>query len=113
MVQAPNVYRIDMPEGSTTDKAGNLINSQADGYLHLDRRNYVLGRMLANGKISQQEYDDAMASPITPNITNRSQGCQNATGAEFFCEYVRTILLNDPPSAPTTTRARRTCAAAA
>lgn len=97
MVQAPNVYRIDMPEGSTTDKAGNPINSQADGYsLTLDRRNYVLGRMLANGKISQQEYDDAMASPITPNITNRSQGCQNATGAEFFCEYVRTILLSDP-----------------
>jgi hypothetical protein len=54
-----------------------------------------------------------MASPITPNITNRSQGCQNATGAEFFCEYVRTVLLTDPPSARTTTRAPRTCAAAA
>ena len=97
MVQAPNVYRIDMPEGSTTDKAGNPINSAADGYsLTLERRNYVLGRMLDNGKISQEEYDAAKASPIEPKITDRTQGCQTATGAEFFCEYVRTILLNDP-----------------
>lgn len=97
MVQAPNVYRIDRPDGSTTDKAGNPVNSAADGYaLTLERRNYVLGRMLDNGKISQEEYDAAKASPIEPKITDRTQGCQTAAGAEFFCEYVRTILLTDP-----------------
>lgn len=97
MVQAPNVYRIDMPNGSTTDKDGNAVNSAADGYsLTLDRRNYVLGRMLDDGKISQDEYEAAKASPIEPHITDRAQGCQTATGAEFFCETVRSILLTDP-----------------
>lgn len=97
MVQAPNTYRIDKPDGSTTDKAGNPVNSAADGYkLTLDRRNYVLGRMHEDGKISTEEYEAAKAEPITPVITPRAQGCQMATGAEFFCEYVRSILLNDP-----------------
>ena len=97
MVQAPNTYRIDKPEGSTTDKAGNPLNSAADGYkLTLDRRHYVLGRMLDDGKITQAEYDEADASPITPTITPRNQGCVMAVGAEFFCEYVRSILLTDP-----------------
>ncbi len=97
MVQAPNTYRIDMPEGSTTDRDGNPVNSAADGYAKtLERRNYVLGRMLDDGKISQEEYDTAKASPIEPNITMRAQGCQTAAGAEFFCEYVRSVLLTDP-----------------
>lgn len=89
MVQEPNTYRIDIPGGSATDKAGEAINSEADGYsLTLTRRDYVLGRMLEDGKISQAEYDEAKATPITPAITTRNQGCQTATGAEFFCEYV-------------------------
>ncbi|MFT4051289.1 MAG: penicillin-binding protein [Microbacterium sp.] len=96
MVQEPNTYRIDMPEGSTTDSDGNAVNSAADGYsLTLERRDYVLGRMLDDGKITQAEYDEAVASAITPNITPRTQGCQIATGAEFFCEYVRSIVLTD------------------
>lgn len=89
MVQEPNTYRIDKPGGSATNKAGEPINSEADGYKPtLDRRNYVLGRMLEDGKISQAEYDEAKASPITPAITERDQGCQTASGTEFFCEYV-------------------------
>lgn len=97
MVQAPNTYRIDRPDGSTEDDAGNPENSAADGYkLTLDRRNYVLGRMLDLGKISQAEYDEAYNSPIEPVISEQTQGCQTATGAEFFCEYVRSVLLTDP-----------------
>lgn len=97
MVQAPNTYRIDLgDEGTATDKAGNAINTASDGYsLTLSRRNYVLDRMLDDGKISQAEYDEAYASPITPNIVNREQGCQMATGAEFFCEYVVSIIKQD------------------
>lgn len=97
MVQEPNTLRIDRPGGTTTDKAGNPVNGEADGYsLTLDRRNYVLGRMLEDGKISQAEYDEAKATPITPNIQPRPQGCQMATGAEFFCEYVVSIVKSDP-----------------
>ena len=70
MVQAPNTYRIDEPEGTTQDDAGNAVNSAADGYkLTLDRRNYVLGRMLDLGKISQAEYDEAYDSPIEPVVS--------------------------------------------
>ncbi|WP_298944140.1 transglycosylase domain-containing protein [uncultured Microbacterium sp.] len=89
MVQEPNTFRLDRPDGTTTNSAGEAVNSAADGYtLTLDRRNYVLGRMLDDGKISQAEYDEAMATPITPAISPRPQGCQTASGAEFFCEYV-------------------------
>ncbi|NKF33515.1 thioredoxin, partial [Pseudomonas sp. BGM005] len=64
MVQNPNQYRIDQPQGTWTDKDGVAHNSEADGYAETaDRRHYVLGRMLANGKITQAQYDEADASP--------------------------------------------------
>lgn len=98
MVQEPNALRIDRGEtGTVTDKAGNAVNTAEDGFsLALSRRNYVLGRMVDDGKISQAEYDEAYASPITPNIVDRPQGCQMAEGAQFFCEYVVSIIKSDP-----------------
>ncbi|MCT9820994.1 transglycosylase domain-containing protein [Microbacterium sp. W1N] len=97
MVQEPNTYRIDKPEGSATNKAGEAINSAADGYaLTKDRRHYVLGRMLADGKITQAEYDEADASEVTPNVQTRATGCSQAAGSEFFCEYVVSIVKSDP-----------------
>ncbi len=43
MVQNPNSYRIDMPNGSMTDQDGNPVNSAADGYAKTkDRQVYVL-----------------------------------------------------------------------
>lgn len=96
MVQNPNTFRIDMPGGSVVNKDGVAVNSQADGYsLTTDRRSYVLGRMLAEGKITQEQYDAAKAEPITPVITPTEQGCAQAKGVEFFCDYVRTIVEND------------------
>ncbi|MFI8593397.1 transglycosylase domain-containing protein [Microbacterium sp. NPDC078428] len=88
MVQNPNTFRIDRPESES--------NGAANGYqLTLDRRNYVLGRMLADGKISQEQYDAAYAEPIAPNIVPSTQGCENAGGSAFFCDYVRTIVETD------------------
>lgn len=88
MVQNPNTYRIDRPQSES--------NGEANGYtLTTDRRNYVLGRMLAEGKITQEQYDAAKAEVITPAINPTVQGCQQAGGAAFFCDYVRTIVLND------------------
>lgn len=102
MVQEPNSYRIDKPGGSTNDSAGNPINSAEDGYaLTLDRRNYVLYRMLDDGKITQEEYDAAKALPIEPKITQRTQGCTTAKGAEFFCDYVTSIIKTDEAFGPT------------
>lgn len=88
MVQEPNTYRLDRPESET--------NGAANGYaLTKNRQLYVLTRMLSDGKITQEEHDAAAAEPITPAIQQRPQGCQLASGAEFFCEYVRSIVLSD------------------
>ncbi|WP_309103547.1 transglycosylase domain-containing protein [Microbacterium sp.] len=92
MVQNPNLYRIDKPEGSAPDG----VNSAADGYSQtLERRHYVLGRMLDDGKITQAQYDEADASPIVPAITQPQQGCVAAGRNAYFCEYVKSIVLND------------------
>ena len=80
IVNQPNALRIDVPE--------NLEYNQ-------QRRDYVLGRMLAEGKISNKEYKAAVAEPVTPNITPPSTGCQTAGGAAFFCDYVTWVIKND------------------
>lgn len=80
-VNNPNNLRIDIPENVE---------------LNQERRDYVLGRMLAEGKITQKEYNAAVAEPVTPVITPSSTGCQTAGGAAFFCDYVTWIIKNDP-----------------
>lgn len=82
MVQEPNTYRLDNPD--------NIPNNQ-------ERRDYILYRMHDEGKITQEEYDAAVASPVEPNITEPTHGCQNAGGnAKYFCDYVRNVIVNDP-----------------
>ncbi|WP_375236572.1 transglycosylase domain-containing protein, partial [Microbacterium schleiferi] len=97
MVQTPNLYRLDRPDGSWTDKDGNPINSAADGYsLTKERQTYVLNRMLADGKITQEEHDAAVAEPIVPVITPADTGCGVVPGkAAYFCQYARGIMEND------------------
>ncbi|WP_235201402.1 transglycosylase domain-containing protein [Microbacterium sp. CH12i] len=97
IVQNPNTYRIDRAGGTATDKDGAAINSAEDGYsLTLVRRNYVLNRMLEDGKITQAQHDEAIATPIAPAITYPSQGCAAAGNNGYFCQYVKTIVLSDP-----------------
>lgn len=80
-VQNPNVYRVDYEE--------NLENNKM-------RRNYVLMRMLDEGKITQEEHDAAAAEEVKPNVQPTKHGCQNAEGnAQYFCDYVRNVILND------------------
>lgn len=96
IVQNPNLYRIDLAGGTYTDKAGVGHNSEADGYAETkDRRHYVLGRMLANGKITQAQYDEADASDVVPAITQPTQGCAAAGRNGYFCQYVKSIIEND------------------
>lgn len=98
MVQNPNAYRIDQADGSMyDDETDTWINSAADGYAEtLVRRNYVLGRMLADTKITQEQYDAAYAEPITPNIVAPSSGCAAAGQNAYFCQYVKSTLESDP-----------------
>lgn len=82
MVQEPNQYRLDIPE--------NVPNNE-------ERRNYVLRNMLEEGFIEKQEYEEAIATPVTPNIVPSNVGCQNAQGnTQYFCDYVRNVILQDP-----------------
>ena len=88
VVQNPNTYRIDQPN--------NEVNGAADGYsLTKKRQTYVLGRMLEDGKITQEQHDAAVAEPITPYITQPNQGCANSA-APYFCQYVVSVVRNDP-----------------
>ena len=67
IVQNPNVYRIDQPNREQ--------NGAADGYAATKKRQtYVLGRMLEDGKITQEQHDVAVAEPITPKITPADTG---------------------------------------
>jgi penicillin-binding protein 1A len=55
----------------------------------IDRRNYVLDQMLANGYITKAEHDQAEAEAL--NVTPRSSGTQ-LYSAEYFTEEVRRQL---------------------
>lgn len=97
IVQNPNTFRIDKPEAGTgTNAEGVATNTAADGYaLTKERRHYVLGRMLTDGKITQAQYDEADASEIVPAIKAPTQGCTAAKQNAYFCQYVKSIVEND------------------
>ncbi|MEF2978647.1 transglycosylase domain-containing protein [Subtercola sp. YIM 133946] len=81
---------VNEPEGLRIDIADNIPANTA-------RRNEdVLASMLKEHTVTQAQYDAAIATPVTPSITQPSTGCQTATdGAGFFCDYVKDIILND------------------
>ncbi|MDO9395691.1 MAG: transglycosylase domain-containing protein [Herbiconiux sp.] len=88
IVNAPNDLRIDIPAEEGTNIADNQARRDLD----------VLPSMLKEHKITQAQYDEAIATPVTPNIVQPSTGCQTANeiGAGFFCDYVTHIVKNDP-----------------
>lgn len=62
----------------------------------LERRNLVIGAMLSNDHITQEEYDAAVASDLGLDITPTLSGCAGAAQAPYFCDYVTHLILNDP-----------------
>jgi len=88
IVNNPEVLRIDRPN--------NPANGAANSYGRTtDRRNYILKSMLRDDKITQEQFDEAQKSAITPTITPTSNGCESAKGAAYFCQYVKNVILND------------------
>lgn len=103
IVQSPNIYRIDLPRGTTTDAAGKAVNGAADHYsLTKQRQEYVLGQMLRYGKITHDQYEAAVKAPIVPKITSMHTGCATSE-APYFCAYVTATILSDPVFGPTAT----------
>ncbi|MDJ0338171.1 transglycosylase domain-containing protein [Cryobacterium sp. PH31-O1] len=89
IVNNPQKFQLDRPNSET--------NGAANGYAaNKDRRDYILQEMQKYDKISQADYDAAIATPIEPVITVPSTGCQTAGDNAFFCDYVTKVLKNDP-----------------
>ena len=90
MVQNPNEFRLDRPERE--------VNGAADGYSKTkQRQKYVLGQMLREGKITQEQYQEAYDAPIVPAISDPQVGCGAVSaGAGYFCDYVTWSIKNDP-----------------
>lgn len=87
MVTNPNSLRIDKPNSET--------NGAANGYEKTTKaRNVTLQAMLHYGKITKAQYDEAVATPITPNIKPLQTGCETAGGSAYFCDYVINTIRN-------------------
>ncbi|TFC43878.1 PASTA domain-containing protein [Cryobacterium sp. TMT1-21] len=88
IVNNPVKFQLDDPASET--------NGAANGYAaNKERRDYILGEMLKYKKITQADYDAALATPIEPTITEPSTGCQTAGGSAFFCDLVVHTLQTD------------------
>ena len=84
IVNNPSQLQLDLPE--------NIERNT-------ERRNKILGQMLKFGKITEAQYDAAIATPVTPKITPRVPGCSVAEGSYglgHFCDYVQRYIRNDP-----------------
>ncbi|MFD1713808.1 transglycosylase domain-containing protein [Amnibacterium flavum] len=88
IVNNPERFRLDRPDDPDNGTANAYAANQA-------RRDYILGSMLAERMITQQEYDDAIAAPVEPNIVQPTAGCGYAGQAGFFCDYVRRAFTTD------------------
>ena len=85
VVNSPTVY----------DPVANPENALA-------RRNLVLDHMLDQGMIDKKEHEDAVKSDLGLKIQANRNGCTTAVRAEYFCEYVSNLILNDPAYGKTT-----------
>ena len=70
-------------------KAPNNYNPQRFNARAVERRDWVLGRLLEDGQITQAEYDEARAQPIV----TRTRGPEDTVHADYFAEEVRRELL--------------------
>lgn len=89
IVNNPGKFRLDRPD--------DPLNGAENGYAaNTARRDYILRAMLAEDKITVAQFDEAIATPVEPVITEPSTGCQTAGASAYFCDYVKNILQNDP-----------------
>ncbi|QPZ37427.1 transglycosylase domain-containing protein [Paramicrobacterium chengjingii] len=88
IVNNPNLLRIDHPD--------NEANGEENGYaLTKKRRDVVLVAMKHYGKITDEQYKEAINTEITPNITSPKGGCANAGANAYFCDYVTKVIANN------------------
>lgn len=73
----------------------NANNPRVDYDKALTRSHTVLSRMLSNGVITQEEYDEAMANP--PKLASKSKKDKDVQSdlAPYFVDYVKWLLQTD------------------
>lgn len=84
LVQSPNALNPDTnPEGAK------------------HRRDLVLGNMRSQEFITEEEYEEAVATDIQLDMTPLPSGCMYAEeGFGYFCDYVQRLVLADPAFGP-------------
>ena len=78
MVQSPNQYRPD-------------VNPE----LAKERRNVVLGTMYRDGKITEDEYNEAVNSELDLDLHYSESGCEAAGANAYFCNYIVAQVMQD------------------
>jgi penicillin-binding protein 1A len=71
-------------------KAPSAVNPYTNPEKLLARRNYVLGRMVEDGYITQDQADEALAKPLT--TTHRLRGPEYAAATYFVQELRRDLI---------------------
>lgn len=75
-----------------------------------ERRDTVLATMLDQGVITQEEYDEGIATSVDSMLhpTVSSEGCSGADSSKaYFCDYVLSQFLEDPTFGATRTERER------
>lgn len=94
IVNWPEKFRLDYPD-SETNGAKTVVDGESVPYAdNKSRRDYILKEMLDEKKITQEEYDAAVATPVQPKIVQPSTGCQASKTYAYFCDYVTWEIKN-------------------
>ena len=75
---------VQQPSSRRPDVAENRENNQT-------RRDAILGKMFELDMLTQEQYDEAIATPVddtTVIVSPPQSGCLYASGAKHFCDYV-------------------------
>ncbi|MDN5818508.1 MAG: penicillin-binding protein [Yaniella sp.] len=78
----------------------NGFNPETNPEAAEDRRNTVVGTMLRNEYITQEEHDAAVESDLELDITPEATGCVAASTAPYFCDYVQRVIMSDDTFGP-------------
>jgi len=70
-------------------KAPSNYNPKSHPQAAKERRDWVIGRMLEDGKISRAEYDAAIATPL---VLKKRDEAEMIVGADYFAEDIRRDL---------------------
>ncbi|MFE6963946.1 transglycosylase domain-containing protein [Agromyces sp. NPDC057679] len=102
IVNSPEEFRLDYPEDELNG-AATVVDGETVPYArNKERRDYILGKMLEEKKITQEEHDAAIAEPVAPKIVPPSSGCQASPVYAYFCDYVTWEIKNKLDNPETT-----------